>query len=395
MSSTNILPATYPSKEKLSFLDVEIVIPVYNEEVILAKSITRLSNYLLANFPFTYQITIVDNASTDSTWQKALLLTDTLPNVKAVMLDQKGRGRALKHCWLQSTATVVSYMDVDLATDLSAFLPLVAPLLSQHSDLAIGTRLRRDSRVIRGPKRETISRCYNLLLKTTLRTHFSDAQCGFKAIRSDRARELLPLVKDSEWFFDTELLLLAQNAGLRIHEVPVYWTDDPDSRVELTSTILADLRGIKRMFWQSVKGYPSVPTAFSTDSQVPLGLPNQLLRFILIGVFSTLAYAVLFLFLHNFFSSQVANLLALVVTAILNTAANRRYTFKVKGRRHLFKHQTQGLVIFALGLFITSGSLFLLTTSISNPAVWLELSVLVLANWNNAQRYFWCSKLWH
>src|SRR6476620_6478512 len=138
-------------------------------------------------------------------------------------------------------------MDVDLSTDLRALLPLVAPLLSGHSDLAIGTRLSRSARVVRGPKREVISRCYNLLLRTTLRTGFSDAQCGFKAIRADRARELLPEVEDTSWFFDTELLVLAERRGLRIHEVPVDWVDDPDSRVDILATAMADLRGIVRL----------------------------------------------------------------------------------------------------------------------------------------------------
>ena len=154
-------------------------------------------------------------------------------------LAEKGRGRALKQVWSASDAPVLAYMDVDLSTDLHALLPLVAPLLSGHSDLAIGTRLARGSRVVRGPKREFISRCYNLLLRGTLRRGFSDAQCGFKAIRTDVAAQLLPLVEDTGWFFDTELLVLAERAGLRIHEVPVDWVDDPDSRVD----IVADRRG--------------------------------------------------------------------------------------------------------------------------------------------------------
>ena len=135
-------------------------------------------------------------------------------------------------------------MDVDLSTDLNALLPLVAPLMSGHSDVAIGTRLARGARVVRGPKREIISRCYNLLLHASLGTGFSDAQCGFKAIRADAARALLPLTTDTGWFFDTELLVLAERAGLRIHEVPVDWIDDPDSRVNVVATALGDLRGI-------------------------------------------------------------------------------------------------------------------------------------------------------
>ena len=164
-----------------------------------------------------------------------------------VRLEDKGRGRALHAVWSVSDATVLAYMDVDLSTDLAALAPLVAPLVSGHSDLAIGTRLGRGSRVVRGAKREVISRCYNLLLRSTLAARFSDAQCGFKAIRADVAAELLPHVEDTGWFFDTELLVLAERSGLRIHEVPVDWIEDPDSRVEVIATAIEDLKGIARL----------------------------------------------------------------------------------------------------------------------------------------------------
>jgi hypothetical protein len=167
--------------------------------------------------------------------------------VRVVHLDKKGRGRALRAAWLQSDARVVAYMDVDLSTDLKALHPLVAPLLSGHSDIAIGSRLARGARVTRGPKREIISRCYMLVLRLSLGAHFTDAQCGFKAVRTSVAKQLLPLVKDEAWFFDTELLILAQRAGLRVHEVPVDWTDDPDSRVAIMRTAIEDLRGVVRL----------------------------------------------------------------------------------------------------------------------------------------------------
>ena len=155
--------------------------------------------------------------------------------MRVVHLPQKGRGRALAAVWSTSDAPVLAYMDVDLSTDLGGLLPLVAPLISGHSDVAIGSRLARGARVVRGPKREFISRCYNLLLRTVLHVRFSDAQCGFKAVRRDAAEQLLPLVEDTGWFFDTELLVLAERAGLRIHEVPVDWVDDPDSRVDIVA----------------------------------------------------------------------------------------------------------------------------------------------------------------
>ena len=226
---------------------VEVVVPVHNEQGVLVASVTRLHRYLTASFPFPFRITIADNASTDRTWPLARELAARLPQVAAVHLDQKGRGRALRQVWGGSDAAVLAYTDVDLSTDLAALLPLVAPLVSGHSDLAIGTRLHRGARIVRGTKREAISRAYNLLLLATLQTGFSDAQCGFKAIRADAARALLPLVRDGDWFFDTELLVLAERAGLRIHEVPVDWVEDPDSRVAIVPTALEDLRGVVRL----------------------------------------------------------------------------------------------------------------------------------------------------
>src|SRR5579871_6932139 len=211
---------------------VEIVVPVRNEERELTDHVTRLLGYLYSSFPCSWLVTVADNGSTDATWAHAQELAAAHPGaVRAVHLDRPGRGRALHTVWLASDAAVVAYMDVDLSTDLRALFPLVAPLLSGHSEVAIGSRLARGARVARGLKRELISRIYNLLLRVILRVRFSDAQCGFKAVRSDVARALLPLVADRSWFFDTELLVLAERAGLRVHEIPVDWTDSADSRV--------------------------------------------------------------------------------------------------------------------------------------------------------------------
>src|SRR6201996_2516208 len=238
---------------------VDIVVPVKDEERDLAPSVRRLCAFLRDEFPFSARITIADNGSTDRTWAVATALSRELPAVTAVHMDQPGRGRALRAIWSGSDAAVLAYMDVDLSTDLNALLPLVAPLLSGHSDVAIGTRLARGSRVVRGPRREVISRGYNLLLRASLGAEFSDAQCGFKAIRRDQARALLPLTEDTGWFFDTELLVLAERAGLRIHEVPVDWIDDTDSRVDIVATALADLRGMARLGAGFARGSITVP----------------------------------------------------------------------------------------------------------------------------------------
>ncbi|GGV25168.1 hypothetical protein GCM10010260_76920 [Streptomyces filipinensis] len=226
---------------------LDLAVPVFNEEKDLEPNVRRLHAHLRDTFPYSFRITIADNASTDGTPGIAARLAEELPEVVSVRLPEKGRGRALRAVWSGSRAPVLAYLDVDLSTGLAALLPLVAPLISGHSDLAIGTRLAPGARVVRGAKREVISRCYNILLRCTLAVGFSDAQCGFKAVRREVAERLLPLVRDGEWFFDTELLVLAERAGLRIHEVPVDWVDDPDSSVDIVATALADLRGIVRM----------------------------------------------------------------------------------------------------------------------------------------------------
>ncbi|MEV6602312.1 bifunctional glycosyltransferase family 2/GtrA family protein [Actinoplanes sp. NPDC051346] len=365
---------------------LDVVVPVYNEEIDLEPCVHRLHAYLAAEFPYRFRITIADNASTDSTADVARRLAETLPGVDAVHLTEKGRGRALKHAWTHSDAAVLAYMDVDLSTDLGALLPLVAPLISGHSEVAIGSRLARGSRVVRGAKREFISRTYNLILRGTLSARFSDAQCGFKAIRADVAERLLPMVEDTGWFFDTELLVLAERAGLRIHEVPVDWVDDPDSRVDIVSTALADLRGIVRL--ARALGTGRLPLAALREqlgrnplpvAGVPTGLTGQLMRFAAVGAASTLAYLALYAILRTGLGPQWANLTALLVTAIANTTANRRLTFGVRGSGGLWRHQAQGLVVFAIGLGLTSGSLALLH-AVTVPATALELAALVAAN---------------
>ena len=356
---------------------IEIAIPVHNEEHVLATSVRRLHDYLRETFPYRFVITVVDNASTDRTWEVASRLALEIPEVEAVRLERKGRGRALRHVWGTSQADVVAYMDVDLSTDLDAFLPLIAPLVSGHSDLAIGSRLSRGSSVVRGPRREVISRAYNLLLRLTLFARFSDAQCGFKAGRTEVVRALLPAVEDQSWFFDTELLLLAERNGLRIHEVPVDWVDDPDSRVDVLRTALDDLRGMARMARRLVSGALRVPVP---ARPLPPGLSAQVPSFAVIGVVSTVAQLVLYAVFRAFLPVVLANVVSYVLAAVANTAANRRFTFGVVGSGRAVRHQLEGGVAFLLGLAVSTLGLAAVHAAAPAAPRVVELVALLVLN---------------
>ncbi len=349
-------PAPGPDAGLEAHPAIDVVVPVFNEQRVLAASIRRLHDHLAQHLPFSWRIVIANNASTDATARVAAVLAADLPGVAVLDLTQKGRGRALRAAWSASDADVVAYMDVDLSTDLNALLPLVAPLVSGHSDVAIGTRLARGAHVVRSARREVISRTYNHLLHASLGARFSDAQCGFKALRADAARRLLPEVRDDGWFFDTELLVAAQRVGLRIHEVPVDWVDDPDSRVDVVRTALEDLRGVGRLLAGA-----------------------RLTRFLAVGAVSTLAFALLFVLLRGSLGPTGANAAALAITAVGNTEANRRFTFRVRGRHeHVLQH-ARGAVVYALTVALTTGSLWVLQGLDPRPSRAVELAVLVVA----------------
>lgn len=231
-----------------STITVDAVIPVYNEQRVLAESVGKLHAFLTANLPYDWRILVADNASTDRTLEIANELKSSMKRVDVLHLDQKGRGRALKAAWLGSRADVVSYMDVDLSTELRAYPPLIRAIAEEGFDLSTGRRLGRGAKVEkRKLLRETTSRGYNLIIKAGFRTRFTDAQCGFKAISRAAADALLPLIRNNEWFFDTELLIIAEKKGYQIKQLPVHWVDDPDSRVNVRKTALEDLRGLWRL----------------------------------------------------------------------------------------------------------------------------------------------------
>jgi len=380
---------------------LDVVVPVYNEQESLESSVRVLHATLVEQFrDESWRITIADNASTDATAVIAERLAAELPEVRLLHLDEKGRGRALKRAWLGSDAEVVAYVDVDLSTDLRALPPLVAPLLSGHSDIAIGTRLGHGSRVVRGAKREFVSRSYNLILRRAMGVTFSDAQCGFKAMRRDVAQRVLPLVEDTGWFFDTELLIIGERAGLRIHEVPVDWIDDENSSVDIVATATADLKGLVRVWRSILSGRIPLEEVYAELGRQPFAPARppsffgQVLRFGIIGGFSTIAYAALYYALQFAVPEQLANFLALLVTAIANTWANRRFTFRVRGPQGALKHHVQGLVVFGVAWGMTAGALAVLHSWFPTAGPHHELAILTAANLCATVLRFLALRLW-
>ena len=338
---------------------LDLVVPVYNEEEALGPCIHRLTEHL-AGMPWTWRISIVDNASTDRTPEVAAALAAELPGVRYQRLTEKGRGRALRAAWSASDAEIVAYTDVDLSTDIAALEPLVSAVTG-GADVAIGSRLAPGANVTRGPKRELVSRTYNQIIQTVTRAGFRDAQCGFKAVRADVARRLLPEIENENWFFDTELLLLAEHHGLQIAEVPVDWVDDPTSSVHIRDTALEDLRGLVRL----------TRRLFGQQAPVQPRLQRQVVSFAAVGAITTVVHVALFLAWRDALGSLAANALALAVATPLNTALNRLRTFDVHGRRRLLLDHAQAGVIFLAGLATTSLALLLF------GALWPDRPALV------------------
>jgi glycosyltransferase involved in cell wall biosynthesis len=369
---------------------VDIVIPVFNEQRSLPGCVEVLRRYLAEFFPFEWLITVVDNASTDATLAVAHELAESCDRVRVLHLDRRGRGLALRAAWGYSDADVVVYMDVDLSTGLDALLPLVAPLVNGHSDVAVGSRLAPGSRTVRGVRRELISRCYNGVIRWTHGARFSDAQCGFKAARKEVVRPLLEYVRDDSWFFDTELLLLAEYNGLRVHEVAVDWVEDVDSRVNVLRTAGADVLGLVRVARAKfdgsarVSGLPCRPEPSPVHPGAVLGKPEsgllwQLFSFGVIGLLSTLLTVVVFAWLRGWWPPLLANLAALLVATLWNTEANRRFTFGWRSGSAGSVHM-RGFLVLVLYYLVTSGGLLLLHALVRDPSRWWEVGVLVVSS---------------
>jgi ubiquinone/menaquinone biosynthesis C-methylase UbiE len=225
-----------------------------------------LAAQLESEWPYDWSITVADNGSTDGTWEVVTELSEGSPRIRTLHLKERGRGRALKYSWMTSDADIVAYMDVDMSTGLEALRPLIDPIAANVADLSIGSRLAAGAQTTRSLRREVVSRIYNQLTRATFGFTIRDAQCGFKAIRSDVARALIPFIEDDGWFFDTELLVMAWRCGLRINEVPVRWIEDEDSRVKILRTAADDLKGIWRIRRHRV--VPSVAQPSKTGGSI-------------------------------------------------------------------------------------------------------------------------------
>jgi glycosyltransferase involved in cell wall biosynthesis len=234
------------------------VIPCLNEVAQLESSIERCRSFLREEFPYRWEIFVADNGSKDGTAELAARLAERYPGeVGYFTIPESGRGRALRKAWSECDADIVAYTDVDLSTELEALTKLCRAIHEQGFDIGTGSRLLPESRIQRGLKREVISRCYNLFVKVVLLTHFSDAQCGFKAASRRAVDALVPQIEDQGWFFDTELLVLGEKQGYRIADLPVRWIDDDDSRVKIVSTAWEDIKGVwrlRKLLWRGARG---------------------------------------------------------------------------------------------------------------------------------------------
>lgn len=367
---------------------VDIVIPVLNEEHALPGCVETLSRFLHDGFPFPWTITIVDNGSTDTTWQIASSLATRSQPISARRLNVRGRGAAVKAAWRASSADIVVYMDVDLSTGLDALLPLVAPLASGHCEIAIGSRLTRGARVRRSLKRELVSRAYNGLVRYGFGLRSNDTQLGFKAARADVVRPLLDRVRSDNWFFDTELLILAEHNGLRVRDVPVDWVEDLDSRVRVAAAAIENLKGLVRMNRAICSGLatvnvPTVPELRATHPEAVLARPSsatlaKFATFAVIGAVSTVLYLLLYLPLRASFSPAAANLCALILVGVANTEANRRWTFNRSGGPRFVLH-TRAAIVFATTYALTTLAVVALHNAAPGAGIVTEIAVLVLA----------------
>ena len=357
---------------------VDVVVPVHNDAEALNACVAQLRDHLAGSLPLPWRITIVDSASTDGTWQAAQDLADRYSGVTAMRLDAEGRGRAVRAAWAASDASVLAYVDVQLSTNLNAFLPLVAPLLSGHSDVAVGSRFSRNARVTHGPRRGLNSRAYSRVLTLVLGTGVRDTQCGFKAVRADVAHVLLPAVRDNTWFFDTEFLVLAERLGLRIAELPVDWTGSPGAPAGATPTRRHDLPGMWRLAKTLWLRRVSVELGESVPQRGPVGKGNAVFRFLRLALCCAALYLAGFLGLQPALGAYWANGLTLTTVTLVCGFANQRYShglrLHVASRCRVFK----AIAAYAGSLAGTTAVLKILFLSSIKPGLTVQATVATL-----------------
>ena len=236
---------------------IDLVLPVYNGENYIEKSIRKLHDWIKQNPDHEYNIVIAINASTDNTLNIAKKLESELPNeIRVMNIPQKGRGVAIRTGWENSNAEICAYMDADLSADLKHITEIIEPIIKNEAQICCGSRKMQDSSVKTTLMRGVLSWLYNLTLRTTLGLKIADSQCGFKSIRTDAAKKIIPLVESNGWFFDSELLVIAQKNGFKIKAVPVKWIDDVQTTVIVPKIVTEFLKGIKRM---RKNGIPEIP----------------------------------------------------------------------------------------------------------------------------------------
>lgn len=357
---------------------IDVAVPVHNDADALNACVARLHGHLAESLPLPWRITIVDSASTDGTWQSAQDLAERFSGVTAMRLEAEGRGRAVRAAWGASAAPVLAYVDVQLSTDLNAFLPLVAPLLSGHSDVAVGSRFSRGARVTHAAGRGRNSRAYGRVLALTLGTGVRDTQCGFKAVRADVARLLLPAVKDNAWFFDTELLVLAERLGLRIAELPVDWTGSPDAPAGGRPLRRHHLRGMWRLAKPLWLRRVNVELGGSVPRRRPVGKGHAVFRFLRIAMCCAALYLAVFLALQPAVGAYWANGLTLTVVTLVCGGANRRYGHGSRAyvtSRYRWVKTTAGFVGSLAG---TTAVLKILFLSSIKPSLTVQATVATL-----------------
>lgn len=228
----------------------QITIPVLNEEIRLEPGVRETMRFLRENKMDSWTVEIADNGSTDKTQEIAEgLVKEYKGRLKFRKIPERGVGLALRYSWTDAKADIVGYMDVDLATDLKHLLEVQEIFEKNEADAVNGSRLLKGSKVIgRTLKREISSRGFNAIMKFRLKNKFTDAMTGFKFFKRTIVIDLLkevPVIPD--WFVSAELLVRTEWNGHRLREIPVHWTDEPNSKVNIPKLAKQYLGHIDRL----------------------------------------------------------------------------------------------------------------------------------------------------